>query len=109
LDADGGSDAADTTSSTTTTTSTSAPEQETLLLVEGSTGGAGLRALQGDEPVPLTASVLYFDRTSHSLEAYDTITVAGLGGTGATIERHIVDHDRRGTSDPVRDQPGTTR
>jgi hypothetical protein len=108
-DADGGSDAADTTSSTTTTTSTSAPEQETLLLVEGSTGGAGLRALQGDEPVPLTASVLYFDRTSHSLEAYDTITVAGLGGTGATIERHIVDHDRRGTSDPVRDQPGTTR
>jgi predicted phosphodiesterase len=90
---------ADADGTTTSTTTTSTPEQETLLLVEGSTGGAGLRALQGDEPVPLTASVLYFDRTTRRLEAYDSITVAGLGGTGATIERHIVDHDRRPASD----------
>lgn len=90
-----------TSSSASTSTSTTAGDGDprTRLLVEGSTGGAGLRALQGEEPVPLTASVLYFDRRTHRLAAYDAITVSGLGGTGATIERHIVDQstaaDRR--------------
>jgi predicted phosphodiesterase len=81
-------------SATTTTTSgdatVEAAPDETLLLVEGSTGGGGLRALQGDEPVPLTASVLYFDPDTHRLLAYDAVTVSGLGGTGATITRHII-------------------
>src|SRR5918994_1957604 len=44
---------------------------DSLLLVEGSTGGAGLRGLQGDEPKPLEASVLYFDPDTHELLAYD--------------------------------------
>lgn len=64
--------------------------EETLLLVEGSTGGAGLRGLQGEEPEPLAASVLYFDPDTLALVAYDRITVAWLGDAGATIERHIV-------------------
>ncbi len=71
-------------------------ESETLLLVEGSTGGAGLRGLQGEEPEPLTTSILYFDPDTRALVAYDRITVAWLGDAGATIERHIVDD---GTSD----------
>ncbi|MBN2623460.1 MAG: metallophosphoesterase [Acidimicrobiales bacterium] len=63
---------------------------ETLLLVEGSTGGAGLRGLQGEEPEPLTASILYFDPDTGRLVAYDRLTVAWLSDAGATIERHIV-------------------
>lgn len=62
----------------------------TRLLVEGSTGGAGLRGLQRDEPVPLTSSLLYFDPTTRALVAYDRITVQGLGEAGVTIERHLV-------------------
>ncbi len=62
----------------------------TRLLVEGSTGGAGLRGLQKDDPVPLACSVLYFDRLTSELVAYDRISVRGLGQAGVTIERHVV-------------------
>jgi predicted phosphodiesterase len=65
--------------------------EETLLLVEGSTGGAGLRGLQGEEPEPLSASVLYFDPATGDLVAYDQMTVAWLEDAGATIERHIIE------------------
>lgn len=65
-------------------------DKRTRLLVEGSSGGAGLRGLQGEEPVPLQFSVLYFDRADGTLAAYDRITVAGLGEAGVTIERHVV-------------------
>lgn len=74
-------------------------EERTLLLVEGSTGGAGLRGLQGEEPEPLTATVLYFDRDEGRLVAYDRITVAWLEDAGATIERHIVGDERPGAPD----------
>jgi predicted phosphodiesterase len=82
-------DGASTTTTSGFATVGAAPD-ETLLLQEGSTGGGGLRALQGDEPLPLTASVLYFDPDTHRLLAYDAVTVSGLGGTGATITRHII-------------------
>lgn len=72
---------------------------DAILLVEGSTGGAGLRALRGEFPEPLTASILYFDPASDQLVAYDRITVEGLGGSGASIARHIVDA-------PPRPRPG---
>jgi predicted phosphodiesterase len=61
----------------------------TLLLVEGSTGGAGLRGLQGEKPTPLECSVLYFDSASHQLQAWDEITVGGLGSSSVTVERHV--------------------
>jgi predicted phosphodiesterase len=64
--------------------------EETLVLTEGSTGGAGLRGLQGDEPEPLTCTVLYFDPGTRQLIAYDRITVKGAGETGATIDRHVL-------------------
>jgi predicted phosphodiesterase len=63
----------------------------TLLLVQGSTGGAGLRGLEPTKPVPLDLSVLYFSRSTHRLVAYDDLTVGGLGLTSAQIERHRAD------------------
>jgi predicted phosphodiesterase len=66
------------------------PTMETRLLVEGSTGGAGLRGLQGEDPEPLTATILYFDPGTRRLVAYDRLTVAWLEDAGATIQRHIV-------------------
>ena len=63
----------------------------TLVLVEGSTGGAGLRGLQGEEATPLSASVLYFDPGTDELVAYDSVTVDGFGGSAVRIERHVVD------------------
>jgi predicted phosphodiesterase len=75
---------------------TEEPPPDTRLLLEGSTGGAGLRGLQGDEPKPLQASVLYFDPDTHELIAYDRVSVKGLGETGATIDRHILVHDGEG-------------
>jgi predicted MPP superfamily phosphohydrolase len=61
----------------------------TRLMIQGSTGGAGLRGLEHDEPTPLTASVLYFNKSSHRLEAWDDITVGGLGEQWIQCERHI--------------------
>ncbi|MDX6197833.1 MAG: hypothetical protein QOJ79_984 [Actinomycetota bacterium] len=61
----------------------------TLLLVEGSTGGAGLRGLQGEKPTPLECSVLYFDAETHQLQAWDEISVGGLGSSSVTVERHL--------------------
>ena len=66
---------------------------DSLLLVEGSTGGAGLRALRGEFPEPLTCTLLYADPRTDRLVAYDRITVSGLGGAGARIERHLVERE----------------
>jgi predicted phosphodiesterase len=63
--------------------------QNTRVFVQGSTGGAGLRALQSSPPTPLEASVLYFDRGTHQLQAWDDITIGGLGTTNAQIQRHL--------------------
>jgi predicted phosphodiesterase len=66
----------------------------TLLMVEGSTGGAGLRGLEGKDPLPLALSVLYFDQKKHALQAYDDISVGGTGQTEVTLQRHIVKEDK---------------
>jgi predicted MPP superfamily phosphohydrolase len=62
----------------------------TQLMVSGSTGGAGLRGLEPEEPTPLSLSVLYFD-TTRSLQAYDDIRVGGPGQAQVTLERHVVE------------------
>jgi predicted MPP superfamily phosphohydrolase len=61
----------------------------TRLFVQGSTGGAGLRALEHEEPTPVTASVLYFDKGTLRLQAWDDITMGGLGEQSVQIQRHI--------------------
>jgi predicted phosphodiesterase len=73
----------------------------TLELTQGSTGGAGLRNLEGTEPLPLDASVLYFDNTTHKLIAYDDVTVGGLGLTSVQIQRHAVASLIKGGTNPV--------
>ena len=60
------------------------------LMVEGSTGGAGLRGLEGEYPEPLTCTVLYLDPDTGALRAYDEITLGGLGETEVTIQRTVV-------------------
>ncbi|HEX2417582.1 MAG TPA: metallophosphoesterase [Micromonosporaceae bacterium] len=69
----------------------------TLLMVAGSTGGAGLRGLQKAEPVPLVLSVLYFNRGTRALQAYDDITVGGAGRAEVTLQRHVVEQSADGT------------
>ncbi len=63
----------------------------TRLMVQGSTGGAGLRGLQGDDPTPLACTVLYLDPGTGELTAYDEITLGGLGQSEVTIQRTYVD------------------
>ncbi|MEU8231999.1 metallophosphoesterase [Actinoplanes sp. NPDC048967] len=77
-----------------------APPQETRLLVEGSSGGAGLRGLEKEEPTPLMMSVLYFDET-HALKAYDDIQLGGTGEQNVTMQRKVVGKDEpEPTTDP---------
>lgn len=64
-------------------------EDGTTVLVQGSTGGAGLRALEGEDPTPITLTVLYLDRTSGELQAYDEITLGGLGDNEVRISRTL--------------------
>ncbi|MER6534777.1 metallophosphoesterase [Streptomyces sp900105755] len=71
----------------------------TRLRVEGSTGGSGLRAVEGKYPDPIEASILYVDRDSHRLQAWDEIKLGGLGETTAEVSRHL----------PEDNQPGATR
>lgn len=66
-------------------------EGGSTLFVQGSTGGAGLRALEGEEPTEVDLSVLYIDSDTNRLRAYDDITLGGLGLATATVQRHVVD------------------
>nr|WP_258016579.1 metallophosphoesterase [Streptomyces sp. AJS327] len=63
-------------------------EQGTRLKIEGSTGGGGLRAVEGAEPEKVLASVLYLDRRKQ-LQAWDQITLGGLGRSTAEVSRHL--------------------
>lgn len=71
----------------------------TRVMVEGSTGGAGLTSaglerLSNGEPLALTARLLYFANDGERagrLVAYDQVTVGGLGLASVTIERTVVD------------------
>jgi predicted MPP superfamily phosphohydrolase len=62
----------------------------TLLMVQGSTGGAGLRGLEGEHPESLALSVLYFNQFQQ-LVAYDDITVGGHGLSEVAVERQLVE------------------
>ncbi|MDQ0991744.1 metallophosphoesterase [Streptomyces sp. V3I7] len=70
----------------------------TRLRIEGSTGGSGLRAVEGKYPDPIQASILYFDRDTRRLQAWDAIRLGGLGLTTAEVSRHL----------PKENQPGAT-
>lgn len=73
----------------------------TRIFVQGSTGGSGLRALESNPPTPVTLSVLYFDRVTHRLQAWDDITLGGLGRTTAQIDRHLADESTNPAPTPA--------
>lgn len=75
-------------------------QERTLLMVEGSTGGAGLRGLESTKPLPLALSILYFDKDRH-LSAYDDIQVGGTGLTEVALQRHIVQPDTKAAPTPT--------
>jgi len=76
----------------------------TRVMVEGTTGGAGitstgLQRLADGNPVPLEATLLYLRRTGPDagrLLAYDEVRVGGFGLTSVSIDRTVV---------PVQDDP----
>jgi predicted MPP superfamily phosphohydrolase len=70
----------------------------TRVMVEGSTGGAGIssnsiHSITDGEPVPLDATLLYVARRGEragQVVAYDEITVGGFGLASVTIERTVL-------------------
>jgi predicted MPP superfamily phosphohydrolase len=82
-------------------------EGGTRVMVQGSTGGAGLRGLQGEYPEPLTCTVLYLDPDTGELRAYDEITLGGLGETEVTIQRTVVPTDDAAPGEAGQDSSST--
>jgi predicted phosphodiesterase len=80
----------------------------TRMLVQGSTGGAGLRALEHDQPTPVQASVLYFDKETKRLQAWDDITLGGLGEQSVHIQRHVEPDPQRMISPEPTNAPSPT-
>lgn len=70
-------------------------QMATRLMVEGSTGGAGLRGLEDEDPLPLAMSVLYFDNETRALQAYDDIKVGGTGQSQVTLERKVIEAEHQ--------------
>lgn len=75
----------------------------TRVMVEGTTGGAGvtsagLNRLADGKPVPLSATLLYFGRSGADagrLLAYDEVTVGGLGLAEVNLQRTVLGADDR--------------
>ncbi|MGH8827199.1 MAG: metallophosphoesterase family protein, partial [Jiangellaceae bacterium] len=78
-------------------------DEGTRVMVEGSTGGAGLRALENEDPTPVMLSVLYLDPDSRELVAWDDLTLGGLGLSSARIERHQADEPTEAVDAPIED------
>ncbi|MEU8891236.1 metallophosphoesterase [Streptomyces sp. NPDC048442] len=70
----------------------------TRLMVEGSTGGGGLRAVEDDDPQKIRASLLYLDRDTRRLQAWDEITLGGLGLSTAEVSRHLPETNTPGAN-----------
>ncbi|QPP07963.1 metallophosphoesterase [Streptomyces bathyalis] len=85
--------------------------RHTRLMIEGSTGGGGLRAVEKEKPQKVSASVLYLGRDDGKLQAWDEITLGGLGLTTAEVTRHLaedkVDPRRSPSPSPGSSSPGS--
>ncbi|GAB3653463.1 metallophosphoesterase family protein [Glycomyces tarimensis] len=62
----------------------------TMLMVQGSTGAAGLRTFSSDTPKRMDMDVLYFDPDTKELTAYDSISVGALGESDITLDRTVI-------------------
>ncbi|WP_189177751.1 metallophosphoesterase family protein [Streptomyces lasiicapitis] len=83
-------------------------DKGTRLRVEGSTGGSGLRAVEGEHPDPVETSVLYLDRATKRLQAWDEIKLGGLGLTKAEVSRHLPKENQPG-AEPSTPPPAPSR
>lgn len=60
---------------------------DTVALVQGTTGGSGLRGVQQEPTTPVSLSVLYIDRTTKRLHTVDEVTLGGLGTVSLNVVR----------------------
>ncbi|MEZ0165358.1 metallophosphoesterase [Kineococcus sp. LSe6-4] len=75
----------------------------TRIMVEGTTGGAGITSagldrLADGSPLPLSATLLYFARSGDragELLAYDEVTVGGLGLAEVNLQRTVLTEEDR--------------
>ncbi len=67
----------------------------TTLMVEGSTGAAGLRIFESDTPMKMELDVLYFDPDTKALTAYDSISVGTVGASDITLDRTVIPIDEQ--------------
>jgi predicted phosphodiesterase len=78
----------------------------TWRMVEGSTGGSGLRALMPEDgPAPIHLSVLYLDEETAELRGWDHLEMGGLGLSSVRIEREIVEPDDEPVTDVTTPTP----
>lgn len=80
----------------------------TRLMIQGSTGAAGLRGLEHDEPTPFEASILYMSKETHRLQAWDDITIGGIGEQWVQCQRHIEPDPGRTISPEPTNAPSPT-
>ena len=64
-------------------------DETTQLMVQGSTGGSGLRALTDGKADSLEATILHFDPVTKKLIAWNNVTMSGLGYADVKISRHL--------------------
>lgn len=62
----------------------------TTLMVEGSTGAAGLRAFTSSDEMKMEMDILYFDPVTKALTAYDSISVGSGDETDVTLDRTVI-------------------
>ncbi|MQA02174.1 MAG: hypothetical protein GEV07_05420 [Streptosporangiales bacterium] len=67
----------------------------TRQMTVGSTGGSGLRAIDSKKPSPIQLDVLYLDKETKRLNAWDEITLGGVGLTSAQIDRYAEEDPTR--------------
>jgi predicted MPP superfamily phosphohydrolase len=85
----------------------------TRIMVEGSTGGAGITArgldrLANGQPLPLAASLVYLARTgprAGRVVATDSITVGGFGLASVNLQRQVFQDDKPLEPGPAPSRP----
>ncbi|HEU5267215.1 MAG TPA: metallophosphoesterase [Jatrophihabitans sp.] len=60
---------------------------DTTVLVQGSSGGSGLRGVQADPPTSIALSVVYVERARKRLWGVDEVTLGGLGSVTLSVVR----------------------
>ncbi|WP_025274276.1 metallophosphoesterase family protein [Haloglycomyces albus] len=69
--------------------------ENTTLMICGSTGAAGLRNWESDEPMNMELDVLYFNPDSQGLRAYDSISVSARDQTDISLNRTVIPDDEQ--------------